>query len=241
MISIAICDDESFITAKIEELLLDYGKKNAVDLDIEVFFDGYNLERSIKKGDKYDIIYLDIEMEKLDGVETAKRIRCIDETVLLIYVSSFENYLKDLFEVEPFRFIKKPIDKMIFIKYFEKALNKVANSEIYFKYKFNREVVKVPIHDIMYFESSKRTLYIITTENIQKFYGKLNDIEKQLQNCKLTFLRIHQSFLVNYKYVKKIGYDYTELTDGVTLQISEDRQKSIRQKYCQLIGGEVVD
>ena len=66
-------------------------------------------------------------------------------------------------------------------------------------------------------------------------------VEKQLKNGKIPFLRIHQSFLVNYRFVQKISFTKVVLTDGTELHISEDRQKTIRAKYNELLGGEFLD
>ena len=74
-----------------------------------------------------------------------------------------------------------------------------------------------------------------------KFYGKLNMLEKKLENGKISFLRIHQSYLVNYRFIKEISFYKVVLYNGMELQISEDRQKSVREKYNVLIGGEVFD
>ena len=85
-----------------------------IDRYIEIFYDGASLERIYEKGDRFDIIYLDIEMSGKNGIEAAKSIRRLDRDVLLIYVSSYETYFMQLFEVEPFRFIKKPIKETEF-------------------------------------------------------------------------------------------------------------------------------
>lgn len=74
-----------------------------------------------------------------------------------------------------------------------------------------------------------------------KFYGKLSNIEKQLKDGKIPFLRIHQSYLVNYRYVCKISYSNVILFDGTVLQISEDRQKEIRERYNDLLAGDFLD
>ena len=74
-----------------------------------------------------------------------------------------------------------------------------------------------------------------------KFYGKLNNIEKQLVDSKIPFLRIHQSYLVNYRFICKISFSHVTLRDGTVLQISEDRQKKIREQYNNLLVGDFLD
>lgn len=116
MINIAVCDDDLEITKSINKLLMKYQDERDLDFTVDLFNDGSGLKSSILKGKKYDLIYLDIEMRQMNGIATAKYIRSIDTTVLLIYVSNYDNYLKELFEVEPFRFMSKPInDKRFYI------------------------------------------------------------------------------------------------------------------------------
>ena len=112
---------------------------------------------------------------------------------------------------------------------------------MYFEYRFNKVPYKLPINSIIYFESSGRLINIKHKEGNGKFYGKLSNIEKQLKDGKIPFLRIHQSYLVNYRYVCKISYSNVILFDGTVLQISEDRQKVIRERYNDLLAGDFLD
>ena len=75
---------------------------------------------------------------------------------------------------------------------------------------------------------------------IEKYYGKLRDIENGLKNAGVKFYRTHQSFLVNPKYVKKYYYNTMELTDGTVLTISENRRKKVNELYCELKGGDII-
>lgn len=241
MINIAICDDDLIFASKIETMLLEIAKKQLVELNIEVFSDGSELWKDISNGNIYELLYLDIEMVKLNGIDVAKKIRENDPNAILIYISNYENYFIELFEVEPFRFIKKPVDAQLFMDYFNKAYERLIQDETYFEYRFNKVPCKLPIKNIIYFESSGRLINIKHKDGDGKFYGKLNIIEKQLMDGKIPFLRIHQSYLVNYRFVCKISFSRVILFDGTILQISEDRQKMIRAKYNDLLGGEFLD
>lgn len=241
MFRIAVCDDSCLCTSEIENLLFEIAAGKGMDLEVDVFFDGRELEKSVNQGDLFDIIYLDLEMEKRTGIETAKNIRLHDPTVVLVYVSECSIAINELLEVEPFRLLGKPINRELFEKYFLDACHKILNSDIYYEFRFKRQIVKVPLNKVRYFESSKRTISLYMEEGTYKFYGKLNEVENNIGRTKFSFLRIHQSFLVNVKYVKRIGYNFAELIDGTILQMSEDRQKWIRHRYGKFLGGEVLN
>lgn len=238
MLRIAVCDDNILITSEIENILFKIAARKALDVEVDVFFDGEELEKSVKQGDIFDIIYLDIEMKKRNGIETAKGIRLHNSSVILVYVSGCCTATNKLLEVEPFRLLGKPINSQLFEKYFLEAYHKILNTDSYYEFKFKCEIVKVSLNKIRYFESSKRIIHLYMEQDTHKFYGKLSEVEKDMERSKLSFLRIHQSYLVNYKYIKRIGYNFAELTDGTMLQMSKDRQKWIRHKYCNFNGGE---
>lgn len=234
MLNLAICDDNIPITGKLETLLQKLGKKNFIDLETEVFWDGQDLVKSIEQGANYDIIYLDIEMKKEDGISAAKRIRKYDKNVLIIYVTSHDSYMKSSFDVRPFRFLIKPVQQIEFERCFLEAYEEVISGDFYFRYRYQRINHKIPIKEILYFESQKRKIIIATISETRDMYGKLNDIEEKLKVCKVSFLRVHQSFLVNYKHIAGQAYDYIMMDDGRRISISEDRRKIISEQYCTM-------
>lgn len=240
MLEIAVCDDETLVATNIENMLVELSNKMAVKIETDIFYDGSTLVDYIQKGKRYDIIYLDIEMKKENGVDAAKEIRLIDNKVLIIYVTSHESFAKEAFEVSAFRFITKPINAKIFQKYFMDAKTKILAKPKYFQYQYNKISYRLQIEDILYFQSDRRVTYIITNEGTQKCYGKLNDIEKKLIDSDIYFYRTHQSFLVNPKYVSTYIYDSMELMDGTTLTISENRRKSVNALFCTLKGEDII-
>ena len=107
MLNIAICDDDIQTTGRMDMLLQEIAKRNFMDVEIEVFWNGESLADAVAQGTYFDMIYLDIEMDKEDGISAAKRIRTYDKNALIIYVTSHENHMQESFEVRPFRFIRK--------------------------------------------------------------------------------------------------------------------------------------
>ena len=237
-LNIAICDDEKYIVSQINSLLQLLSDEKGNEINVDTFYDGIALAEKIYSGVRYDIIYLDIEMKAQNGVETARRIRIMDEKVLIIYVTNHESFAKEAFEVSAYRFITKPIDDFMFKKYYFDACKEL--NPRYFQYQYNKISYRILIDDILYFQSDKRVTYIITNDRIEKYYGKLRDIENGLKNAGVKFYRTHQSFLVNPKYVKKYYYNTMELTDGTVLTISENRRKKVNELYCELKGGDII-
>ena len=110
----------------------------------------------------------------------------------------------------------------------------------YFTFRYKNEEYKIPCKDILYFESSGRKVNIYHRNGeIDVFNGKLSDVELKLLDGKIPFMRIHQSYLVNYYLIKSRSKSEVSLVNGTKLPISEDRQKNFSYQYSRLIGGEI--
>ena len=126
MLNIAICDDDIQTTGRMDMLLQEIAKRNFMDVEIEVFWNGESLADAVAQGTYFDMIYLDIEMDKEDGISAAKRIRTYDKNALIIYVTSHENHMQESFEVRPFRFLVKPVSEKLFETCFKSAYEEVS-------------------------------------------------------------------------------------------------------------------
>ena len=241
MINIAICDDDKVILSEIKNLLLNIAEKNFIKIDVNTYYDGSSLEKDINKGEVFDLLYLDIEMSQ-NGILTAKRLRERGYDVLIIYISSYEKYFRELFEVNTFRFLGKPIDKQKCQKYLLEAVELINRNKKYFSYQYNREIFRIKINSILYFESNKRKVMIHRVDGkVLEYYGKLDDVEKEVVALDISFMRTHQSFLVNCDYVSRCGTKLIELTDGQRIPVSEDQHKKIREQYSRFIRKDIFN
>lgn len=150
MLKIAICDDDVEFTCKMEKIIRQTACENGFQLEMDVYSDGFKLIEK-NKVNPYDVIFLDIKMKKMDGLKIARAIRETNELVYLIFVTSHSEYAIEAYEVQPFRFLLKPIDVEIVKTCFLKACDKISSELSYFEYKFNKVYHKIPIKDIVYF------------------------------------------------------------------------------------------
>lgn len=243
MINIAVCDDDPAINESVERLLCRIASAQGVSVSCEPFRDGSSLVRAVmEQGMYFDLAYLDIEMENLDGIHTALALREAELPTLVVYLSGHEEYLKDLFCTEPFRFLPKPIDEEEFGRVFMDACERIRKRTGYFTFYYKKFCYRIPFGRIICFESRGRVITIRMSEAgagqafpVQdRFYGKMNDIEKQVNILNGRFLRIHQSFLVNFDYIKAFSASEVVMLDGSRFQISEDRSKEARIRFHAL-------
>lgn len=245
MINIAICDDDRMVTESLEKMLYEMAAESNIAIHCESFYDGAALAEVISEQRSYfDLIYLDIEMDDMDGIHTALALRDMALPILIVYVSAHEEYLKELFRTEPFRFLSKPVERAELREVFHSACKRIQSRAGYYSFTYKRAIHKVPFDRIAYFESRGRQIYIhisgAAAEDpyTEVFYGKMNEVEKQISAVNNRFLRIHQSFLVNFDHVRVISFSEVVMMDGQALQISEERQKNARARFCLMMSNE---
>ncbi|MGC6176208.1 LytR/AlgR family response regulator transcription factor [Lacrimispora sp. 38-1] len=243
MVKVAICDDDIRFTGEFENIIFQMSKKQNVSVDIDVFFDGRDLVRNIcEEKIKYDLIFLDIEMKSMDGITVARKIREADEIVLIIYVTSHTSYAIEAYDVQPFQFLVKPIEREILQRYFIKAYDKIISGDSYFRYKYGKDTYQILVKDILYFQSKRRVVFIHRLDgSVVKYYEKLNELETKFKMSKIEFWRIHQSYLVNAMYVVRKSFEQIELIDGKVLFVSEDRRKEVAELYWNQIEGDIIE
>ena len=219
MLNIAICDDDDLIAHQIESVLHNIGDEENVKIDTDVFYSGNDLVREISSG---------------------KNIRKKDEDAMIIFISSYDRYVMELFRLDVFSFIRKPIDRDSFVQIFLEANQRICSRNHFFSFKYKSQEYKVLCKGILYFESKARQINIhVRDGNKYVFNGKLSEVEKGLSSGKVTFLRIHQSYLVNYLLIKSRSKSNVTLINGEVLPISEDRQKEFSKEYGRLLRGEI--
>lgn len=243
MVRIAICDDEESVIQMMERILEKCTEELKTQVEIEAFYDGQNLIDYLNKaGDMYDLVFLDIEMDKMDGLETAEKLREMDQKLLIVYVTSHESYALRAYQVHPYDFLVKPIEEKAVCKCFNEAFEVLMTGEKYYHYSYKKKAYRVMVCDIMYFMSNKRMVQIYMKDGtIREYYGKLDEVEENLSSMDIDFWRIHKSVLVNVRYVYEKTFDHVLLTNGERLNISKECEKKLNAKYIQRLAKRLED
>ena len=151
------------IRDRLRSLVMAYAKKKRVELQAETFASAEELLEEIENGAGFEILFLDIEMRKMDGIELGKKLRERSYQTLIIYVSGYDQYMRQLFEAEPFRFLSKPLKKEELENVLDKAFERISrfHREL-FTIRFGKNVVNLLCRDIVYRESNKRKVIVHT-------------------------------------------------------------------------------
>lgn len=230
MFHIAICDDQQYICSEIEQVILNYTKANLNEVEVDIYYTGEELCQFMKGGEVYDLIFLDIELRNINGVEVGRTIRdeMKNDLVQIVYISGKDNYYLELFEVRPMHFLHKPLKPEKIIKDIEKAMELSGKLNNFYTYKQNHKVCKIPIKDILYFEADNRRVKIITADSEIYFYASLEEVFLEVE--KHRFLYIHKSYIVNYAHITKFGHKEIVMTNHTILPISQQRRKQVLER-----------
>lgn len=239
--NIAICDDDFKFINLIEDMIYDLSQKlENFNPDIDVYISGEELLRLIDVKNLPSIIFIDIEMKGINGIQTARELRKYSEEVLIIYVTSYETYTLESFEVRPFRYLLKPIDTNMFAKAFYDAIEYLKNSNDHIFFKKGKNFIQVDSSSITaIFSESGRKLRLKTDNelNDKVFYGKIKNIEKELNP--LNFVKINRGTIINLKKVKILNSQEVIMIDDSILPISKNRKQIIIDLYSSFISKEV--
>lgn len=230
MLRFAICDDDKSICMQLEEMILRAGEKLNENIETEVFYSGEELCRFLASGSSFDVIFLDIELKKINGVEVGRTIRneLNDEATQIVYVSGKESYAMELFEVRPLNFLVKPVSEEKVESVLMKAVKLLGGGRRFFEYKNGSVNFSVPVGDILYFESEGRKVNIVLMDDVKSFYGKLSQVEEQLGSQ--DFIMIHKSYLINFSHVIEYTYEYVKMSNKEVLTISQNNRKAVREQ-----------
>lgn len=234
---VAICDDMTAVTSTIEKYLSEY---NNCKIECEVFNDSERLVRSIKE-EIYDIYFLDIEMPKVNGLKVAHLVREYDLYAFIVFITNYTNYMKDVFQVNTFDFLLKPIDKKSLYETTDRILTLLEYDDDKFSYTKRNRQVFVPMKEIIFFEKQGRYVLIRTKNNLDKFIMSTKTLLGKLDS---NFLQIHTSFIINLKYLKRLIGDEVVLTfsseeteESLNLHVSRKYRDQAKESIRNYIGG----
>ncbi len=226
---IAICDDNIEYIKTIEEYLK---KIKIPKIEYDVFQSGEEIVFEYKNNEaNYDAIFLDMEMGKLDGIETANLIRQIDRYVIIVFVTSYKKYMQRCFECMPFRFLIKPIEFSDFYKVYNEICIKLKDKPETLIFNERRDRIRIYIEDIIFFESTAHWIIVHSKDGrVHKIRKTMSDLINILDGS--MFVRIHRSIVINLNYIYQITesnvamHNYSEL-----LPISRTYKKVLTDSF----------
>lgn len=227
MMRIAVCDDNQIDRDIIKDFLHTYMTEKSIPNTITEYENGMNLIYDIEEGRYYDMVFLDIFMDQILGMDIARKLRNVGYTGNIVFLTSTAEFAVDSYEVEASGYLLKPHD-------YEKLcglLNRIIDRTNigHFQVSVRNTIYSIPFGEIVYVESRNNICILHRSDGSEyTIYKKLSEVELQLNESR--FLRCHQSYLVNMSYISKADSQF-ELTTGDVVLIRQRSQKEIRRIY----------
>ena len=238
-VKIAVCDDEKNIRSYLVSLI----RKQDIECSIMEYA---SAEEYLADGREHDLVFLDIEMGGSDGMGLARHIREMDarRQPIIIFVTGYEKYVYDAFDVGAFQYLVKPVDEQKFAEVFSRAERQILSWQILSEaeqekkklvIQYAGEGKAIPLNDIYYMESQNHNIVLFLKSGKLEYYGKIGDLEEELAG---QFYRIHRGYLINLSHVE--GYDRTEvrMANGDKLLLSRYKYDGFVQAYMDYISEE---
>ena len=225
MLSIAVCDDEVIECCNMEKRIKRVMEEMKIPCIIRQFRSGGELLQTLES---FDIVFLDIIMQEMDGMKTAQLFRRKAFDKILIFVSSSREYVFEAYDVEAFQYLLKPVEDRKLKSVLQKAVQKTERrSQEFIIVSRERKKKKLFLDDIYYFEIQGRIVDAHGPEGIFTYYEQIGELENKLRDK--GFFRCHKSYLINLKYVAGLNRQAVILENGERIVIAKRRY----EEFCQ--------
>ena len=233
MLHIAIVEDEEKYAKELEEYIHRYGVETSRQFKVTHFQDGEDLVESYSG--EFDLLLMDIQMQFMDGMTAAEKIRERDQQVQIIFITNRNDYAIRGYEVDALDYVLKPVSYYIFAKKLDKALSRIANKKsetITISTKTGVRLIK--LEELYYIESDAHNLIYHTAKGAFVTRERIKDAEKALEGK--GFFRSNKCYLVNLQHVDGISDGCCEI-HGEKLLISRARRGEFMEALSRQIGG----
>ncbi|MDR2157018.1 MAG: LytTR family DNA-binding domain-containing protein [Clostridiales Family XIII bacterium] len=220
MINVAIVEDEADYREEWKRYLARYGEESGESFRISVFADGFRILENYRA--QYDIILMDIRMEGMDGMAAAEKIRKVDPSVIIIFITNMSQYAIRGYSVDALDYMLKPVSYFAFTQRLERAFKRMRfREDRYMTLRFRSGVKKMKINDIYYIEVLNHDLIFHTKTGEYTVSGTLKNMEEQLRSD--GFFRCSKCYLVNLRHVDGMRSGFA-VVNGDEVRISRNRK-----------------
>lgn len=242
MIKIAVCDDEKNIRSYLTALV----REQNVECEITEYD---SAEKYLSGGAEYDLLFLDIALRDsgsgntinvntMNGMEMARYLRSMEQIrqPVIIFVTGYESYVYDAFDVDALQYLVKPVNKQKFAEVFrraqEKILSKTEQKRKSLVIQYAGASKAIPLDSIYYMESQSHKIVLYTKDGEWTYYARIGDLEEELRG---NFCRTHKGYLINLAYVDEYSKTEIMLVNGAKIPLSKYKYEDFVKAYLRFM------
>lgn len=235
MLNAAICDDDWNFCQKIEKMLKNHFGECIQK--IEEFSDGNELIEEIEEGENFQLIFLDKEMQYMDGITTAEKIREIpgQKDNVIIFVTSYGSEATEIVDVHPFAYLLKPVKETEFLKKVQEAMDYLNVQERFLVIQRNGGDILLNPSLIYYMETAGKHCILHYREGQQELITTMRQIFDRVEQNYPLFVQVHKSYAVNLRYLERMGIETMMLKNGAEIPIGRKYKKDLFVKYREMM------
>lgn len=230
---IAICDDHAADGEYIQSIVRDWGEKSNTALQTELFPSAEAFLFRYAEDKNWDVLLLDIEMGKMDGVTMAKTVRKENETVQIIFISGYSEYIAEGYDVAALHYLLKPVQPEKLCQVLDRAADKLQRNERCLTLELSGEVVRLPLYQIRWAEVRQNYL-TIHAKSDYTVKMTLSELENRLDD---RFFRAGRSFIINLAEVRSVTRQEVRLSDGIVIPLPRGQYEPLNRAIISRIGG----
>lgn len=232
---IAICDDEAVQQQILQKYLEEWAKVSGEVLETELFISGESFLFTWEEDRDYDLLILDIEMGQLSGMEIAAKIRSQNDNIPILFVTAYDKYMAQGYDVAALHYLMKPVHKEKFFEVLDKV-KKLGKNEEKQLFHTDKGPISLPLSKIWYVEARAHQCVLYTEADEYVLYSGINEMAELLESYR-EFVRCHRSYVVNVQHILANVKSELVLDDKRRIPVSRSSEKRVKQAFMEIFKG----
>lgn len=226
---IAICDDNIHDAEFVQNIVSIWAKSRHIELHIHIFNSAESFLFEYDGNKDFDILLLDVEMGTMDGVSMAKCIRQHNETVQIVFITGYSDYIAEGYEVAALHYLIKPVKQDKLFTVLDRALERQKQNERCLNLELSGEFVRIPFYEIRYLDVLKNYVTIHAKQDYT-LKRSLGEFEKELDD---RFCRVGRSLIVNLKRIHRVTKTQVYLSDNIVLSLPRGAYENLNRAIIE--------
>lgn len=236
MVRIGICDDAGWQVENLAENIMNWAEARKTNVKLEKFRSGEEVLFDLEEQGDFAAVFMDIELDGINGMEAALRLRKENRLVSIVFVSQHERYWKESIQIYPSQFLEKPVSRQRIYEVLDQIMEEQKLYNESFCFRYNRITFSIELKRVLYFTSEKRIIRILMEDGREHiFYEKLDELEMELSEYNHNFMRIHKSYLVNERQIEQYHHKKIVMRNGDVLAVSREKREMVARSHMKLL------